>query len=166
MAKTTEKRVGAAAGGAWRAAIEHLRMLYRAEVERLAEEYEPRIRAGEFSGYDAAEMARYHQLEEELLASHPMLESLRKDRSSLNDCNGPSLAIVGISGWVARREALIDADGRGIGFGEADAAECLAMDVMHTAAERGWVKPFAICFGDEGDGPFEAIRRAGKKRAA
>jgi hypothetical protein len=155
-------------GEGWCAAVEQLRALYSAEVERLAEEFEPRIRAGEFSGYDASEAARYDQLADELRASHPMLDSL--DRPELNDCNGPSIALVGVSDWPARRDALIDAyfkaEGVEIGFGEADASECLAMDVLDAAARRGWVKPYAICFGDEGGGPFEVIRRSGKRRAA
>jgi hypothetical protein len=153
-------------GTGWRTALEQLRATYRAEVERLADELEPRIRAGEFSGYGVDEAPRHQRLEGELLASHPMLASLRRDRTDLNDCNGPSLAIVGVSEWVARRDALLEADGSGLGVGEANAAECLAMDVMHEAATRGWVQPFAFTFSDEGAGPFEVRRRAGRGRAA
>lgn len=109
------------------AALAQLSDLYGQECSRLAEALRIRIQLGEFSGMDD-EGPRYLRLAEELLATHPWLQS---DRAR---------AIAAASSrWFSDSEnalgGLVDE-----GF-QQGAHLCLAHDVLAEAARRGWIHP-------------------------
>jgi hypothetical protein len=114
----------------WEAGVTQVREAYAAEVQRLAAEFEPRIRAGAFSGCDD-DGPRYSRLEQEL-ASHPWCAA--EDLGHL---------VLACSSWPSRaRRAAVDPEsGEEVGLGELLAGDCLAHDVLQEAVRCGWLGP-------------------------
>jgi hypothetical protein len=110
---------------------------YEEEIHRLADELQPRILAGEFSGIPGG-WPGWLVLASHLEGSNKWLATRRRRLVTLAACR-----------WLEREEkALTDPmDGHllsggvvGDGVDDRAAGECMSHDVLAVAAARGWVK--------------------------
>jgi hypothetical protein len=123
-----------------------LQTAYAEEVRRLADEYRPRILAGEFSGFEGIDRIggvdrigpdqgapRHIRLENDLEKRHPWIRTTHGAR-----------AVLACSSWPDRPGCSRD---DAPGTDRQIAAESMAHDVLAVAVERGWVKPYRMYGG-------------------
>lgn len=137
--KTTSKTARAAitTQRTWGALLSRARTIYRREVERLATELRPRIRAGDFSGSEDGGRGgpMFCHLEWELQSTHRWCADAVD-----SDSDGPmGLLILACSTWPRRVDQMAEAER--VNTHPVVASECIAHDVLAVAAKRRWIAP-------------------------
>lgn len=122
---------------AFPAALDALRAIYAAELDRLADVYRARILAGEFSDDGDGNRVPYQDLERALGASHPWLAT-QSGRLAVEACSPYLARRVEVLTHPRTGAVLLD----GIEHEQGDmGAECMTHDLLAVAAKRGWVTP-------------------------
>ncbi len=115
------------------AAFEAMRAAYRREVERLADELQPRFLADEFVGWEDENggvqngAPRYMRIENELARRHPWFRTAAS-----------AIAVMACSPHSTAPHNDVEITTAPCTRGSG--AECLATDVLMLAAERGWIR--------------------------
>lgn len=113
-----------------------IRAAYEAEIARLADEYRPRILAGEFMGHEDERGGvqngdpRVMRLEWELRDSHPWCR----------EGSPEGWVVMAVSPW--REESARLTKKHGIDYEPDCAEQCMREDIMALAVRRGWVQRY------------------------